>query len=98
MERLEHRPLEGFVLAITPFNFTSICANYAAPAMMGNVIVWKPAGTQVYSAKVIMDLFKTAGLPDGVINLVPVNGPVLGDVVFNHKDFGLTFYGLYWCI
>jgi 1-pyrroline-5-carboxylate dehydrogenase len=93
--RLEHRPLEGFVLAITPFNFTSICANLcAAPAMMGNVIVWKPAGTQVYSAKVIMDLFKAAGLPDGVINLLPVSGPVLGDVVFNHKDFaGLHFTG-----
>ena len=93
--RLEHRPLEGFVLAITPFNFTSICANLcAAPAMMGNVIVWKPAGTQVYSAKVIMDLFKAAGLPDGVINLVPVSGPVLGEVVFNHKDFaGLHFTG-----
>ena len=93
--RLEHRPLEGFVLAITPFNFTSICANLcAAPAMMGNVVVWKPAGTQVYSAKVIMDLFKAAGLPDGVINLVPVSGPVLGEVVFNHKDFaGLHFTG-----
>ena len=93
--RLEHRPLEGFILAITPFNFTSICANLcAAPALMGNVIVWKPAGTQVYSAKVIMDLFKAAGLPDGVINLVPVSGPVLGDVVFNHKDFaGLHFTG-----
>ena len=93
--RLEHRPLEGFVLAITPFNFTSICANLcAAPAMMGNVVVWKPAGTQVYSAKVIMELFKAAGLPNGVINLVPVNGPVLGDVVFNHKDFaGLHFTG-----
>jgi 1-pyrroline-5-carboxylate dehydrogenase len=93
--RLEHRPLEGFVLAITPFNFTSICANLcAAPAMMGNVVVWKPAGTQVYSAKVIMDLFKAAGLPDGVINLVPVSGPVLGEVVFDHKDFaGLHFTG-----
>ena len=93
--RLEHRPLEGFVLAITPFNFTSICANLcAAPAMMGNVVVWKPAETQVYSAKVIMDLFKAAGLPDGVVNLVTVDGPVLGDVVFNHKDFaGLHFTG-----
>ena len=93
--RLEHRPLEGFVLAITPFNFTSICANLcAAPAMMGNVIVWKPAETQVYSAKVIMDLFKAAGLPDGVINMVTVDGPVLGNVVFNHKDFaGLHFTG-----
>ena len=93
--RLEHRPLEGFVLAITPFNFTSICANLcAAPAMMGNVVVWKPAETQVYSAKVIMDLFKAAGLPDGVVNLVTVDGPVLGNVVFNHKDFaGLHFTG-----
>ena len=93
--RLEHRPLEGFVLAITPFNFTSICANLcAAPAMMGNVILWKPAATQVYSAKVIMDLFKAAGLPDGVINMLPISGPVLGDVVFSHKDFaGLHFTG-----
>ncbi|MBL6657103.1 MAG: L-glutamate gamma-semialdehyde dehydrogenase [Flavobacteriales bacterium] len=93
--RLEHRPLEGFVLAITPFNFTSICANLcAAPAMMGNVVVWKPADTQVYSAKIIMDLFKAAGLPDGVINMVAVDGPTLGDVVFEHKDFaGLHFTG-----
>ena len=93
--RLEHRPLEGFVFAITPFNFTSICANLcAAPAMMGNVVVWKPASTQVYSAKVIMDLFKAAGLPDGVINLVNSSGSVIGDVVFNHKDFaGLHFTG-----
>ncbi len=93
--RLEHRPLEGFVLAITPFNFTSICANLcAAPAMMGNVVVWKPAATQVYSAKVIMDLFKAAGLPDGVINMLPIDGATLGSVVFEHKDFaGLHFTG-----
>jgi len=93
--RLEHRPLEGFVFAITPFNFTSICANLcAAPAMMGNVVIWKPASTQVYSAKVIMDLFKEAGLPDGVINLLPSSGSDIGDVVFNHKDFaGLHFTG-----
>ena len=93
--RLEHRPLEGFIFAITPFNFTSICANLcAAPAMMGNVVIWKPASTQVYSAKVIMDLFKEAGLPDGVINLLPSSGSVIGDVVFNHKDFaGLHFTG-----
>lgn len=93
--RLEHRPLEGFVFAITPFNFTSICANLcAAPAMMGNVVVWKPAETQIYSAKVIMDLFKDAGLPDGVINLVLADGPATGDVVFNHKAFaGLHFTG-----
>ena len=93
--RLEHRPLEGFVFAITPFNFTSICANLcAAPALMGNVVVWKPASTQVYSAKVIMDLFKEAGLPDGVINMVPSSGSEIGEVVFNHKDFaGLHFTG-----
>ena len=93
--RLEHRPLEGFVFAITPFNFTSICANLcAAPALMGNVIIWKPAATQVYSAQIIMELFKEAGLPDGVINMVPSSGPVIGEVVFSHKDFaGLHFTG-----
>jgi 1-pyrroline-5-carboxylate dehydrogenase len=93
--RLEYRPLEGFVFAITPFNFTSICANLcAAPAMMGNVVVWKPAETQIYSAQVIMELFKAAGLPDGVINMITVDGPVAGDVVFKHKDFaGLHFTG-----
>ena len=93
--RLEYRPLEGFVFAITPFNFTSICANLcAAPAMMGNVVVWKPADSQVYSAGVIMELFKAAGLPDGVINMVTVDGPVAGDVVFKHPDFaGLHFTG-----
>ena len=93
--RLEHRPLEGFVLAITPFNFTSICANLcAAPAMMGNVVVWKPADTQIYSAIVIMELFKEAGLPDGVINMVFCDGPVLGEVAFKHPDFaGLHFTG-----
>lgn len=93
--RLEYRPLEGFVFCITPFNFTSICANLpAAAAMMGNVCVWKPAGSQVYSAQVIMELFKAAGLPDGVINMITVSGPDAGDVVFNHKDFaGLHFTG-----
>lgn len=93
--RLEHRPLEGFVFAITPFNFTSICANLcAAPAMMGNVVVWKPADTQLYSAKVIMELFQAAGIPDGVINMITVEGPVAGDVIFKHKDFaGLHFTG-----
>jgi 1-pyrroline-5-carboxylate dehydrogenase len=93
--RLEYRPLEGFIFALTPFNFTSICANLcAAPAMMGNVIVWKPAGTQVYSAQVIMELFKEAGLPDGVINMITVDGADVSDVIFNHKDFaGLNFTG-----
>lgn len=93
--RLEYRPLEGFVFAITPFNFTSICANLcAAPAMMGNVIVWKPADSQIYSAQVIMELFKEAGVPDGVINIIYTDGPVAGDVVFKHPDFaGLHFTG-----
>lgn len=93
--RLEHRPLEGFVFAITPFNFTSIAGNLPiAPAMMGNTAVWKPAYTQVYSANIIMQVLKEAGLPDGVINLVYVDGPVAGDVIFNHPDFaGLHFTG-----
>lgn len=93
--RLQYRPLEGFVFALTPFNFTSIAANLcAAPAMMGNVVVWKPAETQIYSAQIIMELFQAAGLPDGVINLVTVSGKDAGDVIFKHKDFaGLHFTG-----
>ncbi len=93
--RLEYRPLEGFVFCVTPFNFTSIAANLpASAALMGNVCVWKPADSQVYSAKVIMDLFKAAGLPDGVINMITVDGPDAGDVIFKHKDFaGLHFTG-----
>ena len=95
INRLEYRPLEGFVFAITPFNFTAIAANLcAAPAMMGNVIVWKPAESQMYSANIIMKLFKEAGLPDGVINMVVADGPTAGEVVFNHRDFaGLHFTG-----
>ena len=81
--RMEYRGLEGFVFAITPFNFTAIAENLcAAPALMGNVVVWKPADSQVYSAQVIMEVFKAAGLPDGVINMVTCDGPVAGDVVF----------------
>jgi len=93
--RLEYRPLEGFVFAITPFNFTSIAANLcAAPAMMGNVVVWKPAATQIYSAHVLMKIFKAAGVPDGVINMVYVGGADSGEVVFNHPEFaGLHFTG-----
>ncbi|MBI0401691.1 L-glutamate gamma-semialdehyde dehydrogenase [Cyclobacterium marinum] len=93
--RLEQRPLEGFVFAITPFNFTAIAGNLpTAPAMMGNTVVWKPAETQIYSASVLMEVFKEAGLPDGVINLIYVNGPDAGDVVFSHPDFaGLHFTG-----
>jgi 1-pyrroline-5-carboxylate dehydrogenase len=93
--RLEYRPLEGFVFALTPFNFTSIAANLcAAPIMMGNVVVWKPADSQVYSAQVIMELFKAAGVPDGVVNMITVDGPVAGDIIFKHRDFaGLHFTG-----
>ena len=93
--RLEHRPLEGFVFALTPFNFTSICANLcAAPAMLGNVVVWKPAETQIYSAQVIMELFEAAGLPKGVINMVTVSGREIASVIFEDKNFaGLHFTG-----
>jgi len=93
--RLEHRPLEGFIFALTPFNFTSICANLcAAPAMMGNVVVWKPAETQIYSAQVIMELFEAAGLPKGVINMVTVSGREISNVVFQDENFaGLHFTG-----
>ncbi len=80
--RMEHRPLEGFVFALTPFNFTAIAGNLpSCVAMMGNVTVWKPAYTQIYSANVIMEVFREAGLPDGVINLIYVDGPEAGDVI-----------------
>ena len=93
--RSEYRPLEGFVFALTPFNFTAIAGNLpASAAMMGNTVVWKPAYTQIYSARVIMEIFKEAGLPDGVINLIYVDGPTVGDVVFKHPDFaGIHFTG-----
>lgn len=91
----EFRPLEGFVYALTPFNFTSIAGNLpAAPALMGNVVVWKPSKTAVYSAGVIMELFREAGVPDGVINLVFVSGPVAAQTVLEHPDFaGIHFTG-----
>lgn len=93
--RMEYRPLEGFVFALTPFNFTAIAGNLpTSAAMMGNTVVWKPANTQIYAANVIMQVLKEAGLPDGVINLVYVSGPDAGDVIFNHKDFaGIHFTG-----
>ena len=93
--RTEQRPLEGFVFALTPFNFTAIAGNLpTSAAMMGNVVVWKPSNTQIYSANVLMQIFKEAGLPDGVINLVYVSGPDAGDVIFNHPDFaGIHFTG-----
>ena len=87
--RTEWRALEGFVLAITPFNFTAIAGNLpTSAAMCGNVVVWKPANTQVFSAQMIMRILKEAGLPDGVINLVYVDGPTLGNVCLSHPDFG----------
>ena len=93
--RLEYRPLEGFVFALTPFNFTAIAGNLpAAPALMGNVVVWKPAFTQLYSANVLMEVFKEAGVPDGVINMILVDGPVAGEVIFKHREFaGIHFTG-----
>ncbi len=93
--RLEQRPLEGFIFALSPFNFTAIAGNLpTAPAMMGNVVVWKPANTQIYSARIIMEALMEAGLPDGVINLIYVKGPVAGDIIFSHRDFaGIHFTG-----
>lgn len=93
--RMEWRPLEGFVLAITPFNFTAIGGNLpTSAAMCGNVVVWKAAHTQIYSAQMFMRILKEAGLPDGVINLIYVDGPVLGKICFSHRDFaGVHFTG-----
>jgi 1-pyrroline-5-carboxylate dehydrogenase len=93
--RLEYRPLEGFVYALTPFNFTAIAGNLpAAPALMGNTVVWKPSPTQVYSAGLLMEILEEAGLPAGVINLVLADGPEAGEVVFAHRDFaGIHFTG-----
>jgi 1-pyrroline-5-carboxylate dehydrogenase len=93
--RMEYRPLEGFVLAISPFNFTAIGANLpASAALCGNVVIWKCAHTQVYSAQMFMRIMKEAGLPDGVINLIFVDGPTLGEVCFSHRDFaGVHFTG-----
>lgn len=93
--RMEYRPLEGFVLAITPFNFTAIGGNLpTSAAMCGNVVVWKCANTQVYSAQMFMRILQEAGLPEGVINLIYVDGPTIGEVCFNHPDFaGVHFTG-----
>ncbi len=93
--RLEWRPLEGFIYALTPFNFTAIAGNLPTScAMMGNVVVWKPSNTQVYSANVLMEVFQKAGVPAGVINLIYPSGPDAAEVIFNHKDFaGIHFTG-----
>ena len=93
--RTDWRPLEGFVFALTPFNFTAIAGNLpTAPAMLGNVAVWKPAESQIYSAALIMEILEEAGLPAGVINLVYVDGPTIGEIVFRHPEFaGIHFTG-----
>jgi 1-pyrroline-5-carboxylate dehydrogenase len=93
--RLEWRPLEGFIYALTPFNFTAIAGNLPTScAMMGNVVVWKPSNTQVYAANVLMEIFRKAGVPDGVINLIYPSGPDAADVIFTHRDFaGIHFTG-----
>ena len=93
--RMEYRPLEGFVFALTPFNFTAIAGNLpSSAALMGNTVVWKPAYSQIYSANVVMEIFKEAGVPDGVINLIYVDGPTTGDIIFKHPEFaGIHFTG-----
>ena len=93
--RVEYRPLEGFVYAITPFNFTAIAANLpASAALMGNVVVWKPSDSQVFSAKIIIDIFKEAGVPDGVINVVFGDALMVTDTVLASRDFaGIHFTG-----
>ncbi|MCK5208451.1 MAG: aldehyde dehydrogenase family protein, partial [Cyclobacteriaceae bacterium] len=93
--RIEQRSLEGFVFALTPFNFTAISGNLpTAPAIMGNVVVWKPSRTQIYSAHVLVEIFREAGVPDGVINLVLTDGPTIAGRVLNHPDFaGIHFTG-----
>jgi 1-pyrroline-5-carboxylate dehydrogenase len=93
--RLEYRPLEGFVYAITPFNFTAIAANLpASAAMMGNVVVWKPSDSQVFSAQIIIEVFKEAGVPDGVINVVFGDPAMITDTVLASRDFaGIHFTG-----
>jgi len=94
---LEHRALEGFVFAVTPFNFTSIAGNLpSAPTIMGNVVLWKPASSAVYSAYYLMKLFREAGLPDGVINFIPGSGAQVGNPVLQSPDFaGVHFYRKY---
>ena len=95
INRLEYRALEGFVYAVTPFNFTAIAGNLcAAPALMGNVVIWKPSDHQMFSAKIIMDIFEDAGLPPGVINLISGDPVMISDIVLAHPSFaGLHFTG-----
>jgi 1-pyrroline-5-carboxylate dehydrogenase len=93
--RIDYRPLEGFIFAVSPFNFTSIAGNLpTAPALMGNTVVWKPSSTQAYSAHFLMKLYKEAGLPDGVINMVHGSGPEIGEAALSHPELaGVHFTG-----
>ena len=95
INRMEYRPLEGFVFAVSPFNFTAIAGNLnASPVLMGNVTVWKPSSTSILSNYYLMKIFQEAGLPDGVINFVPSKGSVIGNEIFSHPDFaGVHFTG-----
>ena len=95
INRLEYRPLEGFVFAVTPFNFTAIAANLnLAPVLMGNTVVWKPATTALLSNYILMNIFREAGVPDGVINFIPGRGSMIGDIVLSHRDLaGVHFTG-----
>ena len=94
-DRLDHRPLEGFVFAVTPFNFVSINGNLpSAPAMLGNVVVWKPASTAAYTSHLLMKIFREAGLPDGVINMIFARGADIGDTVLRNENLaGIHFTG-----
>ena len=93
--RMDYRPLEGFVFAVTPFNFVSIAGNLpSSPAIMGNTVVWKPASSVVYTANLIMEVFHEAGLPDGVINMITARGADVGEIILKHRDLaGIHFTG-----
>ncbi len=95
LNRIEYRPLEGFVFAVTPFNFTAIASNLAlAPVILGNTVLWKPATTALLSNYHLMKIYQEAGMPDGVINFIPGQGATIGDIVMNHKDLaGIHFTG-----
>lgn len=95
INRLEYRPLEGFIFTVSPFNFTSIASNLnMSPVLMGNTVAWKPASTAILSNYVLMKIYKEAGLPDGVINFLPGQGSFIGNIVLNHRDLaGVHFTG-----
>ncbi len=98
VNRMEYRPLEGFVFAVTPFNFTAIASNLCmSPVIMGNAVVWKPATTAILSNYYLMQIYKEAGLPDGIVNFIPGKGSVIGKEIFAHREFaGVHFTGSTW--